>query len=110
MFSQDVFYGIQGCFCCSVKTLLTEMQQHCPEIINAVKQCIEASRVISLGESKQLQLDEKTFSAVPDDSIDYALAEKTRHISVVPCSIGWSDIGSWNALSELIALTKTEIA
>jgi mannose-1-phosphate guanylyltransferase/mannose-6-phosphate isomerase len=38
---------------------------------------------------------------VPDNSIDYALMEKSRRVAVVPCSIGWSDIGSWSAIGDL---------
>ena len=39
-------------------------------------------------------------------SIDYALLEKSNKVSVVPCDIGWSDIGSWSALSNLIPEDK----
>ena len=42
---------------------------------------------------------EKTaFLAVPDDSIDRAVMEKTRDAVVVPAKFGWSDVGSWSAL------------
>ena len=40
---------------------------------------------------------------MPDDSIDYAVMEKSDRVAVVPCSIGWSDIGSWDALGDLNA-------
>src|SRR3546814_2322104 len=46
-------------------------------------------------------LDADTFSAVPEISIDYALMEKSSNVAVIPCEIGWSDIGSWTALSGL---------
>jgi len=38
---------------------------------------------------------------VHENSIDYAVVEKSKRVAVVPCSIGWSDIGSWNALGDL---------
>ena len=39
--------------------------------------------------------------AVPSESIDYAVMEKTADAVVVPMNAGWSDIGSWSSLSEL---------
>ena len=41
------------------------------------------------------------FDSVPSDSIDYAVMEKTCNAAVVACDIGWSDIGSWQALGNL---------
>ena len=52
-----------------------------------------------------------SFSEVPDNSIDYALMEpasRENGISVVPCQLGWSDIGSWNALSELVEADEND--
>ena len=47
------------------------------------------------------RLDNDNFSKMPDISIDYAVMEKSNNVAVVSCDIGWSDIGSWNAVSEL---------
>jgi len=48
-----------------------------------------------------IRLDAAGFSAAPDISIDYAIAEKTDHAAVVPAAIGWSDVGSWAAIWEV---------
>jgi mannose-1-phosphate guanylyltransferase / mannose-6-phosphate isomerase len=45
-----------------------------------------------------LRIDADAFARVPEDSIDYAVMEKTARAAVVPLSCGWSDIGSWSAL------------
>jgi mannose-1-phosphate guanylyltransferase/mannose-6-phosphate isomerase len=45
-----------------------------------------------------VRIDQNTFALVPDNSIDYAVMEKTRHAAVIPVSCTWSDIGSWSAL------------
>jgi mannose-1-phosphate guanylyltransferase / mannose-6-phosphate isomerase len=45
-----------------------------------------------------VRLGEAEFSAAPAISIDYAVMERTERAAVVPASIGWSDIGSWDAL------------
>ncbi|WEX13356.1 mannose-1-phosphate guanylyltransferase/mannose-6-phosphate isomerase [Pseudomonas sp. G11] len=52
------------------------------------------------------RVDAAAFAACPDDSIDYAVMEKTRDAIMVPLQAGWSDIGSWSALWD--ACEKTE--
>jgi hypothetical protein len=44
-----------------------------------------------------LHPDAAAFSESPSESIDYAVLEKAEKIAVVPVSIGWSDVGSWEA-------------
>ncbi len=91
-----------GMFCFNVKTLLGEVELHCPEILAASKICIEESYKATGKDFTQLELDATSFDLVPDNSIDYALIEKSKQVAVVPCQIGWSDIGSWNSLGNLI--------
>lgn len=92
-----------GMFCFSAGTMLHEMQLYCPDILAATRACLEQShRVLGKGHT-QIELEPETFGRVPDDSIDYAVMEKSRNVAVVPCNIGWSDIGSWNAVGELTA-------
>lgn len=95
------FLWNSGMFCFAAGTLLREMQLHCPDILAAVRKCMDQSRRMDGKEFSQLDLDPNTFKEIPDNSIDYALMEKSDQIAVVPCSIGWSDIGSWDALSKL---------
>ena len=45
--------------------------------------------------------DAEAFAAAPSDSIDYAVMEKADRVAVVPVSMGWSDLGSWDALHEI---------
>jgi mannose-1-phosphate guanylyltransferase len=92
-----------GMFCFSAGTMLREMQQHCPDILSATRACMEQSRQAQGKGYVQIQIDPDTFERVPDDSIDYAVMEKSKNVAVVPCSIGWSDIGSWSALGDLTA-------
>ena len=61
------------------------------------------TRLSISGSRRCLRLDAKQFAAVPDISIDYALMERSERVATVPCDIGWSDIGSWNAMGELTA-------
>ena len=91
-----------GMFCFSAGAMLSEMEQHCPAILNATRSCMELSKKASGKGFTQIELDAATFDLVPDDSIDYAIMETSRNVAVVPCSIGWSDIGSWNAVGDLL--------
>ncbi len=90
-----------GMFCFSAGSMLREMQQHCPDILSATRTCLDQSRKAEGKNHSQIELDADTFARVPDDSIDYAVMEKSANVAVVPCNIGWSDIGSWNAVGEL---------
>jgi len=97
------FLWNSGMFCMSVETALAELAEHAPEVLEAVRATLEQSNEISGSQRYQLELDAEAFARAPDVSIDYALMEKTRKAAVVPCSIGWSDVGSWNAIGDLIA-------
>lgn len=48
-----------------------------------------------------VRVDQKSFAGCPEDSIDYAVMEKTRDAVVVPLDAGWSDVGSWSTLWEI---------
>ncbi|VWM19944.1 mannose-1-phosphate guanylyltransferase [Burkholderia lata] len=96
------FLWNSGMFCFTAGTMLRELAEHCPHILEAVKACIDVSpSSVSTGGGAQIRLEPNSFGAVPDVSVDYAVMEKCQHGSVVPCSIGWSDVGSWTALGDL---------
>ena len=95
------FLWNSGMFCFSARTVLAEMARHCPAILEATQACLQASTSASGKQFKQIELDATLFADVPDESIDFALMEKSDQVAVVPCDIGWSDIGSWSAIGEL---------
>lgn len=95
------FLWNSGMFCFSAGSMLQQMEQYCPQVLVATRACIEQSRFAEGKGFALLELDPDTFANVPDDSIDYAVMEKSDQVSVVPCNIGWSDIGTWTALGDL---------
>ncbi len=95
------FYWNSGMFCFKVGFILDELQKYCPEILDATKTTYDASELKDILGSPALMLNESSFKSVPSDSIDYALLEKSENVAVVTCSMGWSDVGSWNAFTEL---------
>nr|WP_303628710.1 mannose-1-phosphate guanylyltransferase/mannose-6-phosphate isomerase [Burkholderia glumae] len=90
-----------GMFCFTAGTMLRELEAHCPEVLRTVEACIDASPSSDGSGGAQIRLEPQSFGAVPDISIDYAVMEKCSDAAVVPCSIGWSDVGSWTALGDL---------
>lgn len=95
------YFWNSGMFCFTAGAMLDQMAQHCPEILDATRACFSASRKAAGKGFTQVELAPDLFDRVPENSIDYAVMEKSRWVAVVPCSIGWSDIGSWNALGDL---------
>jgi len=96
------FLWNSGMFLFQAGAMLKAMQQHCPDILSATQRCLDASRKAEGKDLIELELDATCFAQVPDNSIDYAVMERSAQIAVVPCSIGWSDIGSWSALGDLV--------
>jgi mannose-1-phosphate guanylyltransferase/mannose-6-phosphate isomerase len=92
-----------GMFCFTAESILRQFELHAPEILSATQSCLERSRTMQAPGLTQVELDADSFAAVREDSIDYAIMEKCADAAVVPCSIGWSDVGSWAAVSELTA-------
>ncbi len=85
-----------GMFLASAGTLLAEIERFAPKAAAACRKAVEnAERDLEF-----LRLDAKEFAKAPSISLDYAVLEKTEHAAVVPAELGWSDIGSWQALWE----------
>ena len=99
----DQYLWNAGMFCFAAGVMLEQMRLHCPEILEAVKACRARSARVQGDGLLQLVLDASSFALVPSDSIDYAVMERSAQVAVVPCDMGWSDIGSWSALGDLVA-------
>jgi len=83
-----------GMFLFRAARYLEELGQHAPAMLAAVREAYAgATRDLDF-----IRIGKDAFARVPEDSIDYAVMEKTRRAAVVPVDCGWSDIGSWSAL------------
>lgn len=96
------FLWNSGMFLFTTETILAAMQTFCPDILSAVQACFDASRTIQAGKTQQILLNEETFGLIQDDSIDYAVMEKAKKVSVVACDMGWTDVGCWTVLGDLV--------
>lgn len=95
------YFWNAGIFCMTIQTLFEEMNEFCPDILNDTAQCFTNSELCQSKGWHQMEFSEAHFAKVKNISIDYALFEKSKRIKIVPCDIGWSDIGSWNELGKL---------
>lgn len=96
------FYWNSGMFCFSAAGVLAQLAIHAPDISAAVEACwanMKAEQNIS---NAMLEIPAALFEKIPDLSIDYAVMEKSDKVAMVAADIGWSDIGSWNAVKELV--------
>ena len=93
-------YWNSGMYCFRADVLLSVMDAVCPEVIAAARACWRATHEPG---ASTIELEARSFSAQPDISFDYAVMEKVGNAVVVPCDPGWSDIGSWNSLGDLVA-------
>lgn len=96
------FLWNSGMFCFAAGAMLAELARHCPAVIEAVRPALDQARPHGETGGARLELEEASFARAPDISIDYAVMEKSDRVAVVPCRIGWNDIGSWTALGDLV--------
>lgn len=90
---QGNYYWNSGMFCFKAGVFLKELQQYAPEIYQT---CVNAMPNDAGDSEIRIALD--AMNAIPEDSIDYAVMEKSSKVKVVPCDMGWSDLGSFDAL------------
>ena len=93
------YFWNSGMFVWRASAILAEIERHLPAVHRIVQTVISESR--SAGTFQQAV--EKHFSAMPSISIDYGVLEKSDRVSLIPCDIGWNDVGSWQAVHEISA-------
>ena len=87
-----------GMFLFRASRYLSELQTHRPDILSACQRAMAAPQT----DMDFVRLDAEAFKACPDVSIDYAVMEKTDAAVVVPMDAGWSDVGAFTALWEVL--------
>ena len=98
-----------GMFFWRVSTILDELKKHLPQTFDVLQKL--AARIGTTTYATHLG---KVYAKLENISVDYAILERaTRDTSkpqvfVIPAEVGWSDIGSWEAVYELQAKTSGE--
>jgi len=97
------FLWNSGMFCFKAGAVLDELAVHAPDVLKACESCWAEMKASVTRTDSMLEIPTEAFGEVPDISVDYAIMERSSKVAVVPADIGWSDIGSWNAIRDLAA-------
>ncbi len=92
------YYWNSGMFCFRVGDFLSELARCAP----AVSQAVLAAWQATPRKQMPVAIDADAFARIADISVDYAVMEKAERVAVVPGRFDWSDIGSWQALGDLV--------
>ena len=87
-----------GMFFFRASRMLEEIARHLPELATGIARIEAAAR---RGDAEEAAETERVFETVPSVSIDVGVMEKVERLEVVPASVGWTDIGSWESAWEL---------
>lgn len=86
-----------GQFIATAGTLIAELERFAPDVLETTRAALAAAQ----RDLDFVRLDGTLFARCPSISIDYAVMERTGMAAVVPASLGWSDVGSWDALWQI---------
>lgn len=86
-----------GMFLFKASRYLEELEKYRPDIASACRKATEDPGV----DQDFIRVNTEAFLSCPEDSIDYAVMEKTSEAVVLSLDVGWNDIGSWSALWEV---------
>ena len=89
------YYWNSGMFCFKAGVFLSELEAYAPQIFLTCKTAYENAKCDGM-----IRVLHDDMLAIPEDSIDYAVMEKSQKVKVVPSDIGWSDVGSFDALCQ----------
>lgn len=89
------YYWNSGMFCFKAGVFLNELEKYAPEIYTACKTALEHADTNGMTRIKH-----EDMLSIPEDSIDYAVMEKSKRVKVIQSDINWSDVGSFDALYE----------
>ncbi len=90
------YYWNSGMFMFKASVYLRELSEHAHDIFAACTNAMQATDK----DMTFIRVDANEFAKCPDDSIDYAVMERTSDACMVPLDAGWNDVGSWTSLWE----------
>lgn len=91
------YFWNSGIFLFRASAFLAELEQWQPEMVAYCRQAVDGGQ----DDLDFMRLDAPPFAAIKANSIDYAVMEKTNNAQMVAVDMGWSDVGSWDALWEI---------
>ena len=95
------YYWNSGMFCFKAGIFLDELEKYSAEIYNQSKNAFD-----NASKDEMIRIKHDDMILIPEDSIDYAVMEKSDIVKVIPSNINWSDVGSFDALFEELPKDK----
>jgi len=93
-FEAGNYYWNSGMFCFKAGVFLQELEHYAPEIFIACKKAYENAI-----NDHMIRIRPEDMLVIPENSIDYAVMEKSQKVKVIVSEMNWSDVGSFDALS-----------
>lgn len=100
------YYWNSGMFLFRASKFLSEIKKFRNDIYSACEQALQGQHP----DLDFIRLDDAAFKLCPEESVDYAVMEKTTEAVLVPMDAKWSDVGSWSALWDINAKDECENA
>ncbi len=91
--SKQYFWN-SGMFMFKASVYLNELKTHRPDIYAACESAVATTEA----DLDFIRIDAEAFAKCPDESVDYAVMEKTERAAMVSLDAGWNDVGSWSSL------------
>jgi len=88
------YYWNSGMFVFKASTLIAELKQYSPDLLNCCREALAKSR----DDLDFIRLGNDAFEGCYSNSIDYAVMEHTDKAVVIPLDVAWNDVGTWDAL------------
>lgn len=94
----DRYSWNSGMFLFRADAYLNELERLQPEMAECCRNAVRDA----YSDLSFCRLDEAAYASCPSESIDFAVMEHTQQAIVAPVDIGWNDVGSWSALSDVL--------
>lgn len=98
------YYWNSGMFVFRASVFIAELEKHNKAILNACMTAFEKAKT----DLDFIRIDRDAFAKSPEDSIDYAVMERTSNAVMVPLDAGWSDLGSWSSVWDVMKKDKQQ--
>ncbi len=91
------YYWNSGIFVWKLSTIMEEFREHLPRLYSQLLRIDEA-----IGTEEEEEVLEEVWQEVESESIDQGIMEKSSRVMVIPVDIGWSDVGNWATLADIL--------
>jgi len=91
------YYWNSGIFAWKISTLWEEYERYQPDLCEQLKKIGKG-----LGTPSEKPTMKRVWSKVKNETIDVGIMERSQHVAMLPIDVGWSDVGSWATLLDLL--------